>query len=397
MKNVVVLGASGSIGRNTADVIAHNPERYRLFAVAANRNAEELAVQCRAHRPAYAALADPDAAGTLARTLKAEGIATEVLAGADALAELAAHPEADLVMAGIVGASGLAPTLAAARAGKRVLLANKEALVMTGPLFLGELARAGGELIPIDSEHNALFQGMPGGYRAGARAPGVTRLWLTCSGGPFRGRRPEELRGLTPDQACAHPKWKMGRKISVDSATLMNKGLEVIEASYLFGMTGDEIRIVVHPQSMVHSLVEYRDGSFLAQLGQADMRTPIACGLAWPERVDSGVALLDLATLGTLVFEAPDEATFPCLRLAREALAAAATAPAVLNAANEVAVAAFLGGELDFADIPEVVERVLAHTATPPALDLDTVLAVDGEARARAGETVAAMAAAGAA
>ncbi|MGH8272248.1 MAG: 1-deoxy-D-xylulose-5-phosphate reductoisomerase, partial [Gammaproteobacteria bacterium] len=346
-----------------------------------------------AHRPAYAALADPDAAGTLARTLKAEGIATEVLAGADALAEVAAHPDADMVMAGIVGASGLAPTLAAARAGKRVLLANKEALVMTGPLFLGELARAGGELIPIDSEHNALFQGMPGGYRAGARAAGVARLWLTCSGGPFRGRHGEELRGVTPDQACAHPRWKMGRKISVDSATLMNKGLEVIEASYLFGMTGDEIRIVVHPQSMVHSLVEYRDGSFLAQLGQADMRTPIACGLAWPERVDSGAASLDLATLGTLDFEAPDETTFPCLRLAREALATAATAPAVLNAANEVAVAAFLDGKLDFADIPEAVERVLAGTAAPPALDLDTVLAVDGEARARARETVAAIAA----
>ncbi len=389
MKNIVVLGASGSIGRNTADVIARNPERYRLFGVAARRNVEAVVEQCRVHRPAFAALSDPQAAAKLAAKLGAEGLATEVLAGPGALADLAAHPEADSVMAAIVGAAGLAPTLAAARAGKRVLLANKEALVMTGPLFLGELARAGGELIPIDSEHNALFQGMPGGYRAGSRPAGVTRLWLTCSGGPFRGRTAAELRGVAPDEACAHPRWKMGRKISVDSATLMNKGLEVIEASYLFGMQNSEIRVVVHPQSMVHSLVEYRDGSFLAQLGQADMRTPIACGLAWPERVASGAAPLDLTELGNLEFEAPDAATFPALRLAREALIAGETAPAVLNAANEVAVAAFLDGALDFAAIPGVIERTLVATPTPPARDLDTVLAVDDEARRRAREALA--------
>lgn len=394
MKNIVVLGASGSIGRNTADVIARNPERYRLFAVAARRNVDAVAEQCRRHRPAYAALADFEAARRLAAKLETEGVATEVLAGPEALAELAAHAQADYVMAGIVGAAGLAPTLAAARAGKRVLLANKEALVMTGALFLGELARANGELIPVDSEHNALFQGMPGGYKAGARPAGVSRLWLTCSGGPFRGRNSDELRGVTPDQACAHPRWKMGRKISVDSATLMNKGLEVIEASYLFGMKNREIEIVVHPQSMVHSLVEYCDGSFLAQLGQADMRTPIACGLAWPERSASGAAPLDLTKLESLAFEAPDATTFPCLRLAREALTVGATAPAVLNAANEVAVAAFLDGKLDFADIPEVIERTLAATAAPPARDLDTVLGVDAEARARAGESAAALTAA---
>ncbi|MGH8161558.1 MAG: 1-deoxy-D-xylulose-5-phosphate reductoisomerase [Gammaproteobacteria bacterium] len=392
MKNVVILGASGSIGRNTVDVIARNPERYRLFGVAARRNVEAVAEQCRAHRPAFAALSDPEAAKKLAARLKQTGVPTKVLGGPGALAELAAHPDTDSVMAAIVGAAGLAPTLAAARAGKRVLLANKEALVMTGPLFLAELAGAGGELIPIDSEHNALFQGMPGGYRAGSRPAGVARLWLTCSGGPFRGRDAAELRGVTPDEACAHPRWKMGRKISVDSATLMNKGLEVIEASYLFGMQSAEIRVVVHPQSMVHSLVEYRDGSFLAQLGQADMRTPIACGLAWPERVESGSAPLDLAVLGSLDFEPPDEQTFPALRLAREALATGGTAPAVLNAANEVAVAAFLGGDLDFSAIPEVIGRTLASTQAPPARDLDTVLAVDDEARRRAREALAACA-----
>ncbi|MGH8274229.1 MAG: 1-deoxy-D-xylulose-5-phosphate reductoisomerase [Gammaproteobacteria bacterium] len=392
MKNVVVLGASGSIGRNTVDVIERNPERYRLFAVAARRSVDAVAEQCRRHRPDYAALADAEAAARLAAKLKTEGVATEVLAGPEALAELAAHSEADYVMAGIVGAAGLAPTLAAARAGKRVLLANKEALVMTGPLFLAELVHGGGELIPIDSEHNALFQGMPGGYRAGTRPEGVTRLWLTCSGGPFRGRHADELRGVTPDQACAHPRWKMGRKISVDSATLMNKSLEVIEASYLFGMKNAEIEIVVHPQSMVHSLVEYCDGSFLAQLGQADMRTSIACGLAWPERVVSGAEPLDLTRLGDLGFEAPDVEAFPCLRLGREALTTGATAPAVLNAANEIAVAAFLAGKLDFADIPQVIEQTLSATATPPARDLETVLGVDAEARARAGASAAALA-----
>jgi len=388
VKNVVVLGASGSIGRNTADVIARNPDSYRLFAVAANRSVDALLEQCRSHRPAYAVLADEGAAATLRERLRAADIATEVMSGRAALSDVAAHPDADLVMAGIVGAAGLEPTLAAARAGKRVLLANKESLVMTGPLFLGELAKAGGELVPIDSEHNALFQAMPGGYRAGARPAGVSRLWLTCSGGPFRGRRGEELRAVTPDQACAHPKWKMGRKISVDSATLMNKGLEVIEASYLFGMPGERVNVVVHPQSVVHSLVEYVDGSFVAQLGLPDMRTPIACGLAWPERVSAGVDSLDLTRLGDLAFEAPDSENFPCLELARSALATGGTAPAVLNAANEVAVAAFLDERLAFTGIARVVEATLESTPAAPAGDLETVLAVDAEARRRASESL---------
>ena len=388
MKNVVVLGASGSIGRNTADVIARNREEYRLFAVAANRSVEALLEQCREHRPAHAVLADEAAATLLRERLRVEGIPTEVSSGRAALSEVAAHADADLVMAGIVGAAGLEPTLAAARAGKRVLLANKESLVMTGPLFLGELVKAGGDLVPIDSEHNALFQAMPGGYRAGARPAGVSRLWLTCSGGPFRGKRTGELHGVTPDQACAHPKWKMGRKISVDSATLMNKGLEVIEASYLFGMPEAEISVVVHPQSVVHSLVEYIDGSFVAQLGMPDMRTPIACGLAWPERIGAGVEPLDLTRAGALAFEAPDEETFPCLRLARAALAEGGTAPAVLNAANEVAVAAFLDERLGFTGIARVVEATLEGTPTVPAGDLDTVLAVDADARRLAREAV---------
>ena len=388
VNNVAVLGASGSIGLNTADVIARNPEKYRLYAVAARRNVDAVLEQCRAHRPEMAVLVEEAAAVRLRERLAAERLPTRVESGVKALETLASLPEVDSVMAGIVGAAGLAPTIAAARAGKRVMLANKESLVMTGPLFLSELVKAGGELLPVDSEHNALFQGMPGGYRAGARPAGVERLWLTCSGGPFRGRTRAEVESATPDEACAHPRWKMGRKISVDSATLMNKGLEIIEASYLYGMSGESIRVVVHPQSMIHSLVEYVDGSFVAQLGQPDMRTPIACALAWPERIGAGTKSLDLTELGDLTFEAPDEKTFPCLGLARQALDAAGTAPAVLNAANEVAVAAFLEERLPFGHIASVVEETLASTETPPMDHLDTVLAVDALARRRANELV---------
>lgn len=388
VKNVAVLGASGSIGRNTAAVIARNPERYRLFAVAARRSVDAVLEQCRAHRPELAVLVEEGAAGELRERLAAENLPTRVESGARALEELAAHPEVDSVMAGIVGAAGLAPTLAAARAGKRVMLANKESLVMTGPLFLGELVKSGGDLLPVDSEHNALFQAMPGGYRAGARPAGVERLWLTCSGGPFRGRSRAEVAEATPDEACAHPRWSMGRKISVDSATLMNKGLEIIEASYLYGMPSETIRVVVHPQSMIHSLVEYVDGSFVAQLGQPDMRTPIACALAWPERVAAGTEPLDLATLSALTFEAPDEETFPCLRLAREALVAGGTKPAVLNAANEVAVAAFLEERLGFGHVARVVGETLETAEAPPMDSLETVLAVDAAARERARRAV---------
>ncbi len=388
VNNVAVLGASGSIGLNTAAVIEQNPDRYRLFAVAARRNVERVLEQCRNHRPELAVLVEESAASELRERLTAEDIPTRVESGAKALEALASHPDVDSVMAGIVGAAGLAPTLAAARAGKRVMLANKESLVMTGPLFLGELVKSGGELLPVDSEHNALFQAMPGGYRAGARPTGVKRLWLTCSGGPFRGRSRGEVDTATPDEACAHPRWKMGRKISVDSATLMNKGLEIIEASYLYGMPSESISVVVHPQSMIHSLVEYIDGSFVAQLGQPDMRTPIACALAWPERIEAGTKPLDLTELGSLTFEAPDEEAFPCLRLAREALVAAGTAPVVLNAANEVAVAAFLENQLHFGHIAAVVEDTLSKVETPPMDHLDTVLAVDGVAREQAREAV---------
>jgi len=388
VNNVAVLGASGSIGLNTASVIAQNRDRYRLFAVAARRSVDGLFEQCREHRPELAVLMEQAAAAELRERLAAEGIPTRVESGKEALDALASHPDVDSVMAGIVGAAGLAPTLAAARAGKRVMLANKESLVMTGPLFLGELVKSGGELLPVDSEHNALFQAMPGGYRAGARPAGVKRLWLTCSGGPFRGRSRAEVESATPEEACAHPRWKMGRKISVDSATLMNKGLEIIEASYLYGMPSENISVVVHPQSMIHSLVEYVDGSFVAQLGQPDMRTPIACALSWPERIDAGTEPLDLTELGSLTFESPDENTFPCLRLAREALVAAGTAPVVLNAANEVAVAAFLGERLRFGHIAAVVEETLAKAETPPMDHLDTVLSVDAAARERAREAV---------
>jgi len=393
VNKVAVLGASGSIGRNTADVIARNPDRYQLFAVAARRNVETVLEQCRAHRPELAVLVDAEAARELRERLVAENIPTQVESGTEALSSLAAHPGVDSVMAGIVGAAGLAPTLAAARAGKRVLLANKESLVMTGPLFLGELVKAGGELVPVDSEHNALFQGMPGGYRAGARPAGVERLWLTCSGGPFRGRRAEDIAGASPDEACAHPRWRMGRKISVDSATLMNKGLEIIEASYLYGMPSEHIRVVVHPQSMIHSLVEYVDGSFVAQLGQPDMRTPIACALAWPERIAAGTEALDLTTLGDLSFEPPDENTFPCLRLARAALVAGGTAPVVLNAANEVAVGAFLDARLRFGAIADVVEQTLEAAEAAPMDSLETVMAVDAASRQRAEAVIEELAA----
>lgn len=384
MKRVVVLGASGSIGKNTSDVIERNPEHFRLVGVSGFANAEAIAELCRTHDPDVAVMVDGDAAKRLAQLLSKEGLRTEVMAGVSALDALASDSGVDYVMAAIVGSAGLSSSLAAAKAGKRVLLANKESLVMAGPLFMGQVARGGGELIPIDSEHNALFQSMPTGYRAGAKPSGVARLWLTCSGGPFLYREPEGLLDVTPDQACAHPRWSMGRKISVDSATLMNKGLEVIEASYLFGMPLRDVQVVIHPQSMIHSLVEYVDGSFVSQLGLPDMRTPIACGLAWPDRVSAGVKPLDLTKLGTLDFQAPDEKKFPCLRLAKDSLQAGGTTPAALNAANEVAVAAFLGGNLDFLKIPDVIGATLETVECPPATDLDTILAVDQSARATA-------------
>lgn len=384
MIGVTVLGSTGSIGLSTLAVLRLHPERFRVVALTANRDVDGLYRQCLQWRPLYAALSDPDAAERLRQRLRAEGSDTQALGGEAALEQVAALPQTDFVMAAIVGAAGLKPTLAAAGAGKRVLLANKEALVMAGRIFMETVRRHGCELLPIDSEHNALFQCLPatGGSLA---ERGVTRLLLTASGGPFRATPLAELSTITPEQACAHPNWEMGRKISVDSATMMNKGLEVIEACWLFDAELERIQVVVHPQSIVHSLVEYADGSLLAQLGNPDMRTPIAHALAWPQRIAAGVAALDLTRLGRLDFEPPDERRFPCLRLALSAMRAGGVAPAVLNAANEVAVQAFLERRIRFTDIPGLIEHTLERAPLRQALDLQTVLASDREARQIAG------------
>ncbi|MDE2279545.1 MAG: 1-deoxy-D-xylulose-5-phosphate reductoisomerase, partial [Xanthomonadaceae bacterium] len=381
--NVAVLGATGSIGTSTLDVIARHPHRFRASVLSAHCNVEALAGLCERFRPELAVIADPALEGELARRLMSAGVRCEVASGHTALAAAASGGLCDTVVAAIVGAAGLDSTLAAARAGKRLLLANKESVVLAGPLLLEALRAGGGELIPVDSEHNAIFQCLPGGRPELARS-GVRRLILTASGGPFRGRARAELATVTPDQACKHPKWSMGRKISVDSATLMNKGLEVIEAHHLFGAPTDAIEVLVHPQSLVHSLVEYVDGSVLAQLGNPDMRTAIAHALAWPERVEAGVPPLDLAASGALQFEAPDLDTFRCLALAFQALRAGGDAPAVLNAANEVAVEAFLAGALPFLAIAEVVEAVLAELPAQAVVDVESLVARDGEARATA-------------
>ncbi|WP_355659541.1 1-deoxy-D-xylulose-5-phosphate reductoisomerase [Halomonas salifodinae] len=383
-RGVTVLGATGSIGTSTLDVIARHPERYRVHALTAHRDRQGLLTLCLRHRPAVAVLGDEVDAAWLRRQLVAAGLDTEVRAGEAALCEVAEAGEAAVVMAAIVGAAGLLPTLAAVRAGKRVLLANKEALVMSGALFMEAVAAHGATLLPIDSEHNAIFQCLPSEHRGGLGRHGVTQLLLTASGGPFRGWSAERLAGVTPAQACAHPNWSMGRKISVDSATLMNKGLELIEACWLFDTTPQRIQVVVHPQSVIHSMAAYSDGSVLAQLGNPDMRTPIAYGLAWPERIDAGVEALDLFQVARLDFQAPDEVAFPCLRLARQAMEVGGTAPAVLNAANEVAVDAFLEGRLGFTDIPRLVAAVLEEVEMRPARALEAILAEDERARRRA-------------
>ncbi|MBZ5876069.1 1-deoxy-D-xylulose-5-phosphate reductoisomerase [Chromohalobacter israelensis] len=378
---VTVLGATGSIGRSTLDVIGRHPERYRLHALTAHRSRETLREQCLAHRPDIAVLGTEDDAAWLRAALSDAGLDTEVRAGEAALAEVAGSRDSDVVMAAIMGAAGLMPTLAAVRAGKRVLLANKEALVMSGALFMDAVDRHGAVLLPIDSEHNAIYQCLPTEHRGGLTRHGVTQLLLTASGGPFRGWSQAQLDEVTPEQACAHPNWSMGRKISVDSATLMNKGLELIEACWLFDARPEQIQVVVHPQSVIHSMAAYSDGSVIAQMGNPDMRTPIAHGLAWPERIDAGVAPLDLFAVARLDFEAPDESRFPCLRLAREAMAAGGTAPATLNAANEVAVAAFLEGRLKFAQIPALVAAVCEACEVQSAHTLEVVLAADATAR----------------
>ncbi len=383
MEGVSILGSTGSIGVSTLDVARRHPARFRVVALAAQASDERLLEQCLEFRPEVAALADPAAAQRLAAGLARHGLGTEVLGGAEGLAAVAAWPTARHVMAAIVGAAGLEPTLAAARAGKRVLLANKESLVCAGPLLVEAVHRHGAELVPIDSEHNAIFQCLPP-IGAGRRPPGLRRILLTCSGGPFLRTPAAALGSVTPEQAVAHPNWRMGRKISVDSATLMNKGLELIEACLLFGIGPERVEVMVHPQSVVHSMVEYVDGSVLAQLGNPDMRTPIAHALGWPERIESGVESLDLVRVGQLGFEPPDTSRFPCLRIARTAAETGGTAPAVVNAANEVAVAAFLEGRLNFAGIPAVIEGVLGRHRAGPVADLATALEADRWARSEA-------------
>jgi 1-deoxy-D-xylulose-5-phosphate reductoisomerase len=384
LRTLAILGATGSIGDSALDVVARHPDRFAVAGLGAHRQWQKLAALCRRFRPRVAALLDPDAAHALARALAAEGLPTRVEAGTAGMNAIAGLPEADTVLAAIVGAAGLEPTLVAARAGKRVLLANKEALVIGGAAFMDAVREGGATLLPIDSEHNAIFQCLPHDYRRAPAAAGVRRILLTGSGGPFRRRPLAELAAVTPDEACAHPNWTMGRKISVDSATMMNKGLEVIEAHWLFGAPPERIEVVIHPQSVIHSLVEYVDGSVLAQLGHPDMRTPIAQALAYPERVDAGIAALDLPRLSALSFEAPDFGRFPCLRLAYDALRAGGSAPAVLNAANEIAVAAFLAGAIRYTDIAAACAEALSGIAARPVHALDDALAADREARAHA-------------
>jgi 1-deoxy-D-xylulose-5-phosphate reductoisomerase len=388
MQSITILGATGSIGVSTLDVLARHPDKYTVFALTAHSRVEQLAAQCAQFRPRRAVVGSADAAVRLTALLRDLQVNCDVSYGEQALCEVASSADTDTVMAAIVGAAGLAPALAAARAGKKILLANKEALVMSGQLFMDAVHENGATLLPIDSEHNAIFQSLPQSYARSPQGAGVAKILLTASGGPFLARAVETLEDVTPDQACKHPNWVMGRKISVDSATMMNKGLEVIEAHWLFGAPADRIEVVIHPQSVIHSMVSYVDGSVLAQLGNPDMRTPIAHALAFPERIESGVAQLDLTTIGTLQFEKPDFARFPCLALAFEALEAGGTAPALLNAANEVAVQAFLDGAIGFRDIDRVIARVMIETEHGAASSIEAVLAQDALARAAAAAIV---------
>jgi len=378
---VTILGSTGSIGVNTLDVLARHADRFHVVALTANNQVDRLFEQCKKLQPQFAVMGIPDAAQQLEQKIKQAGISTKVLAGNEGLEQVASDTATDYVMAAIVGAAGLRPTLAAARAGKRILLANKEALVMSGQIFMDEVKNNGAQLLPIDSEHNAIFQCMPGGFENGLADVGVRRILLTASGGPFRDMPLEKLSAVTPEQACAHPNWVMGRKISVDSATMMNKGLEVIEACWLFGTTPDLIQVVLHPQSVIHSMVEYNDGSVLAQLGNPDMRTPIAHALAWPERLESGVESLNLFNIARLDFTEPDLTRFPCLRLAIDAMRAGGTSSAILNAANEIAVQAFLDGNIAFSDIANIIEYALSHVTAKAVDDLETVLTADALTR----------------
>jgi 1-deoxy-D-xylulose-5-phosphate reductoisomerase len=380
-QQVTVLGATGSIGLSTLDVIARHPDRYQVFALSGFSRLLELEQLCLKFCPRFAVVPTKAAAAEFQGVLQAAGLNTQVLVGEAGLCEVAAHPEVDAVMAAIVGAAGLKPTLAAVEAGKKVLLANKEALVMSGALFMQAVRKSGAVLLPIDSEHNAIFQCLPSDYARGLSQVGVRRILLTASGGPFRQTPLEQLHEVTPEQACAHPNWSMGRKISVDSASMMNKGLELIEACWLFDAKPEQIEILIHPQSVIHSLVDYVDGSVLAQLGNPDMRTPISHALAWPQRIDSGVAPLDLFSVARLDFQVPDESRFPCLRLARAAAEAGGNAPALLNAANEVAVQAFLQRRIRFPEIADLIAEVLNLVPVVPVGSLDSVLQADEQAR----------------
>ena len=382
-QRLTILGSTGSVGASTLDVVARHSDRFEVYALTAQNRADTLFKQCIEFRPRVAVVLEEEAAHDLRRRITQAGARCEVRSGAAALEEVASLSEVDIVMAAIVGIAGLRPTLAAARAGKKVLLANKEALVTAGAVLMDAVRASGATLLPIDSEHNAIFQALPSGY-AGPAASGVRRILLTASGGPFRTLPLRDLDRVTPDQACAHPNWTMGRKISVDSATMMNKGLEVIEARWLFDVPPERIEVVIHPESVVHSLVEYVDGSVIAQLGNPDMRTPIAYALGYPERIEAGVEFLDLARIGALRFEHPDLERFPCLKLAYGALAAGGTAPTVLNAANEVAVEQFLAGSLGFRRIPELIEAVLGGVPGAAVAGLEDILAADRAARERA-------------
>ena len=380
-QQIAVLGATGSIGLSTLDVIARHPDRYQVFALSGFTRLSELLALCVRHVPRFAVVPEAGAARALQDDLSAAGLSTRVLVGEEGLCQVAADPEVDAVMAAIVGAAGLRPTLAAVEAGKKILLANKEALVMSGALFMQAVRKSGSVLLPIDSEHNAIFQCMPRDFARGLSAVGVRRILLTASGGPFRQTPMAELAHVSPEQACAHPNWSMGRKISVDSASMMNKGLELIEACWLFDAKPSQVEVVIHPQSVIHSLVDYIDGSVLAQLGNPDMRTPIANALAWPERIDSGVPPLDLFAVARLDFQAPDEERFPCLRLARLAAEAGNSAPAMLNAANEVAVAAFLDGRVRYPEIASIIEETLNLEPVVAVDDLEAVFTADAKAR----------------
>jgi len=388
MQHITILGSTGSIGTSTLDVVLRHPDRFKIVALSANSQVDLLFKQCMQFKPRYAVLLAEDSAAELRSWVREAGLNTEVLSGIAALEQIVSLPEVDAVMAAIVGAAGLRPTLAAAHAGKKILLANKETLVMAGNVFMEAVRAGGAKLLPIDSEHNAIFQALPRGYDGDLAANGVRRILLTASGGPFRNLPLSDLDSVTPEQACTHPNWVMGRKISVDSASMMNKGLEVIEARWLFNAAADDIQVVVHPQSVIHSLVEYVDGSVLAQLGNPDMRTPIAYGLAHPDRIDAGVEPLDLFEVATLNFTAPDFERFPCLALAYQALRSGGTAPAVLNAANEEAVEAFLDRQITFLSIPRVIRAVLDELSVRDIVNLEDVLGADAEARQAAKQQI---------